>query len=128
MNSKKLKILIVEDEFIFALDTKSTLEELGYEVAGMETNFDDTIALVEETKPDLMLMDINIKGDVDGIQTAQYINELYHIPSLFLSAYNDEETCGKVSQVNSLGLLTKPLDDKEFQEVMNTFRQSRQAS
>lgn len=121
MDNPKLKIMIVEDEVIFALDTKTTLQKMGYEVTGIASNFNDTAACVERNKPDLLLMDINIKGSVNGIDTAKYFMEAHNIPSLFLTAYNDKETREKVSLIHSAGILFKPLDDIQFREIMQNF-------
>jgi DNA-binding NarL/FixJ family response regulator len=116
-----LKVMIVEDEIIFALDTKVTLQKMGYEVTGISSNFNDAIDCVKRSKPDLVLMDINIKGKTNGIETARYLKEVYNIPSLFLTAYHDRETREKISQVHSIGILFKPLDDRKFQEVLEDF-------
>jgi DNA-binding NarL/FixJ family response regulator len=124
VNNPQLKIMIVEDEFIFALDTKNTLQQMGYEVTGISGNYKGAIKSVEHNKPDLVLMDINIKGSVNGIETAKYLMEVHKIPSLFLTAYNDNETREKVSQVNSIGILSKPLDDVKFLELMYKFEKS----
>jgi DNA-binding NarL/FixJ family response regulator len=123
MENPKLKIMIVEDEVIFALDTKNTLQKLGYEVTGIASNYNDTVACVERNKPDLMLMDISIKGSINGIDTAKYLMEVHKIPSLFLTAYNDNETREKVSLIHSIGILFKPLDDIQFREIMQDFEQ-----
>jgi DNA-binding NarL/FixJ family response regulator len=121
MPEPKIKIMIVEDEIIFALDTKVTLQKMGYEVTGINSNYNDAIDCVKRNRPDLVLMDINIKGGINGIETARYLNEVYSIPSLFLTAYHDNETRKKVSQVHSIGILFKPLDDLKFQEAMQDF-------
>jgi DNA-binding NarL/FixJ family response regulator len=70
-----------------------------------------------------MLMDISIKGSINGIDTAKYLMEVHKIPSLFLTAYNDNETREKVSLIHSIGILFKPLDDIQFREIMQDFEQ-----
>lgn len=125
MAGSKIKILIVEDEFIFALDTKNTLLSLGYDVIGITSNFNDTIDCVKQKKPDLVLMDIIIKGDLDGIETAKYIQENFNINSLFLTAYSDSQTKKKVMALNPIGLMFKPLNDKQFREIMLSFKKEK---
>jgi two-component system, response regulator PdtaR len=125
MTDSKLKILIVEDECIFALDLKFKLFELGYEVTGIATNYRDAVSNAQTYAPDLALMDINIKGPVKGIETAKYLKENYSIPSLFITANSDEETLAKVLELEPLGLMSKPLDELSFEVILHEFSISR---
>jgi two-component system, response regulator PdtaR len=124
VNNPQLKIMIVEDEYIFALDTKNTLQQMGYEVTGISSNYYGAVESAAHNKPDLVLMDINIKGDVNGIDTSKYLLRVHNIPSLFLTAYNDEATIQKLSQVHSIGVMFKPLDDVKFTEIMYRFEKT----
>ncbi|WP_421908968.1 response regulator [Methanolacinia petrolearia] len=90
MSSKR--ILVVEDEVMVAMTLEDTLEALGYEVAGTVDNGRDAIRLAAEKKPDLILMDIRIRGDIDGIETADRISGSMDIPVVFLTAHSDEQT------------------------------------
>lgn len=121
MTEQKMKILIVEDECIFALDLKFKLLELGYEVTGITTNYNDAVSNAQTYAPDLALMDINIKGTINGIETAKYLKEVYGIPSMFITANNDEETLGKVLDLNPVCIMSKPLDEQEFETILNDF-------
>src|SRR5665647_82567 len=96
----KGKILIVEDESIEALDIKHALESFGYEVPNIATSGEDAVELALDIKPDLILMDIILKGNTDGIAAAAKIKEL-NIPVIYLTAYSEE------SKVNR-ALLTEP--------------------
>ena len=87
-----IKILIVEDEIIVALDTKSTLKKLDYEVTDIVTNYDETMQSILDNKPDIILMDIFLKNSINGIEISREINEIYNIPIIFISAYCDDET------------------------------------
>src|ERR1043165_2125327 len=91
----KTNILIVEDESIVAKDIQHSLKKLGYTVVGMCSTGEDAIKAAEETKPDLVLMDIMLKGDMSGIEAAGKIREKFNIPIIYLTAYADERTLSK---------------------------------
>jgi CheY-like chemotaxis protein len=105
------KILIVEDVIIIATDLQQRLEKLGYNIVGIVNNGNDAIKITEETKPDLILMDIILKGDLDGIETVQIINELHNIPHIYLTSYYDDKTLERASKTQPFGYITKPFDD-----------------
>ncbi len=105
------KILIVEDVIIVATDLQQRLEKLGYNIVGIVNNGNDAIKITEETKPDLILMDIILKGDLDGIETVQIINELHNIPHIYLTFYYDDKTLERASKTQPFGYITKPFDD-----------------
>ena len=86
------KILVVEDESIVSLEIQSRLEELGYEVAGAVYSGEDAVSTSKEISPDLILMDINLRGDIDGIEAANQIKGALNIPIIYMTAYADEET------------------------------------
>ncbi len=108
------KIMIVEDEFIVRMDIQSHLESLGYEVPWSLASGEDAVALAKETRPDLILMDIKLKGKMDGIQAARKILSKYHIPVIFLSAYRDKSTLKRINTIKSAGYLSKPINDYEL--------------
>jgi len=86
------KILVVEDERITAEDIKSGLECAGYNVPALVSSGEDAIEKAGKLKPDLVLMDIKLKGKMDGIEAAEQIKYLYNIPVIYLTAYSDEYT------------------------------------
>ena len=88
---EKAKILIVEDEAIIAMEIENQLQGLGYEVTSIVDTGEKAIKKAEEDKPDLMLMDIRIKGEMDGIEAAEEIRNRFGIPVVFSTAYLDEE-------------------------------------
>ena len=102
------KILIVENERLIADDIKQQLEDLGYDVVGISGDGEDALKKAGESKPDLILMDIILTGDVDGIETAQQINELYSVPFIYLTAYYDDEILERASLTQPAGYITKP--------------------
>lgn len=104
------KILIVENERIVADDIKQRLEDLGYEVIGISGNSEDALKKTGEIKPDIILMDIILTGEVDGIKTAQQISEIYSIPFIYLTAYYDDEILKRASLTQPAGYITKPFN------------------
>ena len=108
----KNTILIVEDESITALDLKFTLEELGYNVIDITDNGQDAINIAAETSPDLTIMDINLKGEMNGIEAAKKLSEL-NLPVIFLTAYTDNDTFNKIiNDLSVYGFISKPFNKK----------------
>ena len=104
----KNNILIVEDESITALDLKFTLEEVGYNVIDITDNGQDAINIAAETSPDLTIMDINLKGEMNGIEAAKKLSEL-NLPVIFLTAYTDDDTFNKIiNDLSVYGFISKP--------------------
>ncbi len=111
---KGSRILIVEDERITALDIKYRLEDSGYVVTGMASSGQVAIEKAEGTRPDLVLMDIMIEGDMDGAQAAFQIHTRFGIPVIFLTAYADEDTLGRAKIAEPFGYILKPFEDKDL--------------
>ena len=111
---EKIKILIVEDESILALGLKKKLENLGYSVTGMAASGKETFDKVSENKPDLIMMDIVIKGDIDGIETTAILNKTESIPVIYLTAYADDEILKRAATTEPYGYILKPYKEKEL--------------
>jgi AmiR/NasT family two-component response regulator len=101
----------VEDEFIEAADLKKRLEKLGYLVVGMAATGEEAIKKTENTYPDLVLMDIMLKGKMNGIQAAQSIRDLHDVPVIYLTAYFDNRTLEKAKKTAPYGYIIKPYED-----------------
>ena len=112
MNNEK--ILIVEDERIIAIDLQRRLENFGYRVTGVAATGPQAIESVENEPPDIILMDIMLSGDMDGIDTAEIVKERFEIPVMFLTAYSDEKTLQRAKNVEPLGYILKPFKEKEL--------------
>ena len=112
MNNEK--ILIVEDERIIAIDLQRRLENFGYRVTGVAATGPQAIDSVENDPPDIILMDIMLSGDMDGIDTAEIVKERFEIPVMFLTAYSDEKTLQRAKHVEPLGYILKPFKEKEL--------------
>ncbi|MGZ3787985.1 MAG: response regulator [Bacteriovorax sp.] len=107
-----VKILIVEDEAIVATDLAETLKSLGYNVVDAVGTAKDAHIAIKSNRPDLVLMDVCIKGDVDGIELALEVFERYNIPVVHLTAFSDDQTINKIKKSQSYGYLSKPYDEK----------------
>ena len=104
----KTNILIVEDESIVAKDIQNCLKKLGYSVIAICSNGEDAVKAAEEKGPDIILMDIMLKGEMSGIDTANHIREKYNKPIIFLTAYADESTLNKAKVSEPYGYIIKP--------------------
>ncbi|HIK05102.1 MAG TPA: response regulator [Trichormus sp. M33_DOE_039] len=108
------KILVVEDEVIVARTITSQLGQLGYDVIGTASSGKVAIAKALEAKPELVLMDIILKGEMDGIDTASYIREHLDIPVIFLTAYGDDNTLQRAKITQPFGYIVKPFTSKDL--------------
>ncbi len=107
----KTNILVVEDESIVSKDIQNSLKKLGYNVVGACNNGEEAIELAKEQQPDLVLMDIMLKGDMSGIDAANQIRSQYNIPIIFLTAYADESTLSKAKVTEPYGYILKPFKE-----------------
>ncbi len=110
----EVKILIVEDEKILAMGLKKKLENLGFSVTGLAASGTEAIESVKEVQPDLILMDIVLKGAMDGIEAAKFIVNLYDIPIIYLTAYADDEILARAEKTCPYGYILKPYKDSEL--------------
>jgi len=108
------KILVVEDEGIVVLHIKKTLERLGYEVTGIAATGEDAIIKAMEDRPDLVLMDIVLKGAVDGIDAAEKIRAIFSIPVIYLTAHADEMTLERAKLTEPAGYIVKPFRKRDL--------------
>jgi len=114
----KIRILIVEDEAVVALELQNTLESLGYEVTDRVATGFETIASVAGDAPDLILMDIRLKGDMDGIDAARIVQEQIDLPVIFLTAYADDEILKRARHVRPFGYLMKPINERDLRTAI----------
>ncbi|MBT4286004.1 MAG: response regulator [Bacteroidetes bacterium] len=110
----KARILIVEDESIIALETQESLKTLGYEICAIVNSGAGAIKNIEEKQTDLILMDIHLKGDIDGIETAEIIQSNHHIPIIFLTAFSDERVLDRAKRTKPYGYLLKPFKKQDL--------------
>jgi len=110
----KPQILIVEDEAITALDIQSRLERAGYAVSAIASSAEEAMARLSSDQPDLVLMDIRLRGGIDGIQAAEAIRVRYGTPVVYLTAYADGETLQRAKATQPYGYLLKPFEEREI--------------
>jgi len=113
----KPKILIVEDEALIALALRKEFEKFGYDACDLVFSGEDAIAKAEHDKPDVVLMDIKIQGEIDGIKAAQQIHSRFGIPIAFISGYVGQETREKAQTVDPIAYFVKPF---RFRKVLET--------
>ena len=107
-------IVIVEDEPIVAMDIKRCLKQLGYQVAGVAANSEDAVQQIVDNRPDLVLMDIRLKGDIDGIETAWRVRQRFNVPIVYLTAHSDPETLERAKFTEPYGYILKPYEDRDL--------------
>jgi diguanylate cyclase (GGDEF)-like protein len=110
----RLSILLVEDEGIVAQDLKETLTHLGYRVVGVAGEGVQAVCMAEELQPQLIVMDVGLNGEIDGIQAAHMIQERSHVPVIFLTGHRDADTLERAVRAGPLGYLIKPFQEVEL--------------
>lgn len=108
------KILLVEDDDIIARVEDWRLKNLGYTVCGRATNSAEAMELVANKKPDIVLMDINIKGDTDGIETTKMIKTAFNIPVIYVTSHSDGATLERAKETKPDGFILKPFEDNDL--------------
>jgi two-component system, cell cycle sensor histidine kinase and response regulator CckA len=116
--SAPLQVLIVEDESLVALDLQERLIKLGYEVGAVVDNGTDALLYARSMKFDLVLMDIHIRGETDGIQTAAALRATMDVPVVFLTAHSDEATLDRAGLSEPFGYLLKPFDERDLRATL----------
>ncbi|MEA2051136.1 MAG: response regulator [Campylobacterota bacterium] len=119
MINKEYNILIVEDEFITAKFIKDVLLTLSHNVIAIVKTANEAIDVVKSNNIDLIFMDINIDGAVDGIMCASMINQIKSIPIIYITAYGDSQTIKEVGDTNMYGYLIKPFDENDLEASLN---------
>lgn len=114
----KVKICIVEDERIIAHDIEFNLLASGYDVSNIVSTGEEAIRVTKASTPDVVLMDIGLEGNIDGIETADQIHSYLNIPVIFLTAYSDDITCDRAQKAKPIGFLHKPIEPAEMVQMI----------
>lgn len=114
----KIKILVVEDESIVAKDIQNTLIRLGYDVPATASNAASAFQKLDDIQPDLVFLDIKLKGDIDGIQIAEKIKHSYEIPVIFLTSFVDKTTLDRAKVTEPYGYIVKPFNESDLQTTV----------
>ncbi|MGA2914542.1 MAG: histidine kinase dimerization/phosphoacceptor domain -containing protein [Sedimentisphaerales bacterium] len=115
---KKIQILVVEDESIVAKDLQHTLQNLEYSVPETVSTGPEAVKSVEKRKPDLVLMDIVLDGEMDGIEAAELIHSRFNVPVVYLTAHTDNKTVERAKITDPFGYIVKPFDDRQLKTVI----------
>ncbi len=114
MKDNPTKIIIIEDEALIAAELKSTLDLLGHKVVGHSMNGDKALDLFAQVEADLILLDINIKGTLSGIDLAKIIRKKYNVPFVYLTSFSDKTTLDLVKDTLPYGYIVKPFSENDL--------------
>lgn len=115
---EKIRILIVEDEGLIARDIENMVKNADYEVCGVVSTGEEAIEKAKKTQPDLILMDIILRGNMDGVEAAERIRDHFNIPVIYLTAHTDENTLDRAKLTEPQGYTLKPVEQKELLTVI----------
>ncbi len=115
---ERARILIVEDETLVAHDIENMVRNHGYELCGIATSGKEAVEIARATEPDLILMDIVLKGEIDGVEAAEKIREFFNVPVIYITAHPDASTLQRAKRTEPHGYSLKPLDQKELLTVI----------
>jgi len=118
--NKPLSVLIVEDERLVARDLERSLGDMGYEVTASVATGDGAVRAARKRRPDVVLMDIRIKGVLDGIDTAHILSRSFRVPVVYMTAYTDDETVARASKTAPYGYIVKPFSPREVRSAIET--------
>jgi PAS domain S-box-containing protein len=114
----KARILVVEDERLVALALEQCLKAIGHEVVALVTTGQEALRKAGELEPDLVLMDIRLKGEADGIEAAIRIHDAYNTPIVYLTAYSDDNTLERARAAQPYGYVLKPFEEKSLKSAV----------
>ncbi|GBF51266.1 response regulator receiver domain protein [Leptospira ryugenii] len=117
----KINVLVVEDEPFLGLNIKQKIESFGHHVIAVVPSGDEAFQIVAEKVPDLILMDINLEGSLDGMETADSLKERFSVPILFLTGNLDESHQKKIKDVPSYRFLPKPFTTEQLRDSISFF-------
>lgn len=115
---KPLRILVVEDDAIIGMDIEHRVKKLGYDVCGVADTAAEALDIASDKKPDLALMDIRLRGEVDGIEAARMLRDQFAVPVIFITAYSDMKMRSRALDMDPLGYIVKPLREVELKKTL----------
>jgi len=121
----QLRVLIVEDHQVLAMGLELLLDELGHELVDVVSTGEDAIRLAERQRPDLIVMDIGLDGDMDGIEAAREIGDCFGIRCIFFTGRTDPETRVRATSVNPVAFLSKTSTEEELRRILTVFNHER---
>lgn len=114
----KIRVFIIEDDFIHANRLEMYLEEMGYDLVGVAASAEEAINMIAATKPDLLLVDIHLAGDRDGVQMVEQLNKKKPIPVIFITSYRDKDTFDRAKLTDPYAYIIKPYDKETLQAAI----------
>lgn len=115
-----VRVLVVEDEAIVALDMLHTLRSMGYDTLGAVASGEEALHLAARTIPSVVLMDIRLEGEMDGVETASRLIEGFGVPVIFVTASTERVTLERALALKPLGFMNKPLDYRRLEALLQT--------
>ncbi len=115
-----LNVLIVEDNFIIQMFLETSIAEMGHTIVGTASNSDDALSIIANNAIDLVLLDVGLSGNRNGIETARIINEKYKIPIVFITGNSDASTKKSLNEVDPIYIIYKPIDDLKLGTILWT--------
>ena len=116
--NQNLRVLVVEDDAIIGMDIEHRVKKLGYEVCGVADTAEEALEIASQKHPDSALMDIRLRGEVDGIEAARMLRDTYAVPVIFITAYSDMKMRSRALDMNPLGYIVKPLREVELKNTL----------
>ena len=113
-----IRVFVVDDEALIAMDLRERLIALGYEVCGTTASGEAAVQRIADLRPDIVLMDVKLAGPMDGIEAAQQLCERYDVPVVFLTAYSDSQLVNRAMKANCYGFLSKPLKEGQLHATL----------
>ena len=110
------RVLVVEDEAVVALSERFILESLGYQVIGTAGSGEEALALIDQDRPDVVLMDVLLQGQLDGLETARRIDRRFGIPVVFVTAHEDRDLVQRAALSGASAHIAKPFTDSELRQ------------
>lgn len=117
-------VMLVEDAGIVARDIDQTVSQAGFEVPWKFSSAEEALDWIKQEQPDLILMDIQLSGDMDGIEATRQITKSYDIPVVFLTAYSNKETIDQVRETDALAYLIKPLEKNDLLSIIEWLKEN----
>jgi DNA-binding NarL/FixJ family response regulator len=108
----------VEDEILLAMNLELSLKEMGYSVVGCVITGEEALSLIENDKPDIVVIDITLDGEIDGIETSKRIMHMHNIPSVIMTGSTDHDTLRRVNELNPVAIIYKPVTDRKLSSVL----------
>ena len=117
---EKARIMVVEDEAVISMEIQDRLTKMGHSICGTAASGEEAVSIATAKRPDLILMDVQLRGEVDGVQTAKRIRDLIEIPVIYLTAFADDRTVERAKLTQPFGYLIKPFSEKELYAAIET--------